>query len=138
MMASRDVVRDLLPLYVAGEASLDSVKLVARALAADPVLAAEAEALRSSDPAAAPVPARAADGDRVALVRIREAVRTRSTLLGIAIFLTLAPFSFFYADGHVKLFALRDAPGMAIPAFVSGVACWVGWLLLGRRISRNA
>jgi hypothetical protein len=109
MMPSRDVVRDLLPLYVAGEASPDSVKLVDRV-----------------------------GGERVALVRIREAVRTRSVLLGIAIFLTLAPFSFFYAGGQVKLFALRDAPGMAIPALVAGAGCWVGWFLLGRRISRNA
>ncbi len=93
MMPSRDVVRDLLPLYVA----------------AAPVLAAEVEALRNSDSTATPVPARAADGDRVAQARIREAVRTRSVLLGIA-----------------------------IPALVAGVGCWVGWFLLGRRISRNA
>jgi anti-sigma factor RsiW len=138
MMPSRDVVRDLLPLYAAGEASPDTVKFVDQALAADPVLAAEAEAFRRASPSAAPAPVRTVDQDRVALVRIREAVRTRSVLLGTAIALSLAPFAFLYEGGQVKLFALRDAPGMAIPALVAAAGCWVGWVLLGRRISRGA
>jgi len=138
MNPSRDVIRDLLPLYVAGEASPATVKLVEEALAGDPALAAEEAVLRSGDPTAVPGPTRPADSDRIALQRIREAVRERSLLLALAIFLTLAPFSFLYADGAVKFFLLRDAPGMGMAGLVAAAGCWVGWFLLGRRIGRIA
>jgi anti-sigma factor RsiW len=138
MKPSRDVIRDLLPLYVAGEASPATVKLVDEALAGDPGLAAEEAVLRRGDPTAVPGPARPADSDRIALQRIREAVRERSLLLALAIFLTLAPFSFLYAGGQVKFFVLRDAPGMGMAALVAAAGCWVGWFLLGRRIGRIA
>ena len=136
MKPSRDVIRDLLPLYVAGEASPDTVQLVDEALAADAALAAEAEVLRRADPAAVPGPTRPADRDRVALQRIREAVRERSVLLGLAIFLTLVPFTILYSGGRVQFLLLRDAPTMGLAALAAGAGCWVGWFLLGRRIGR--
>jgi anti-sigma factor RsiW len=138
MNPSRDVIRDLLPLYVAGEASPDTVKLVEEALAGDPALAAEEAVLRRADPSAVPGPVRAPDHDRVALQRIREAVRERSLLLALAIFLTLVPFAFLYTGGQVKFLVLRDAPTMGMAALVAAGACWVGWFLLGRRIGRMA
>lgn len=137
MKTSRDVIRDLLPLYVAGEASADTRRLVAEAMAADPMLAAEADALRRADPTAVPGPPPVADRDREALRRIRSAVRTRSLLMGLAIFLSLLPFSFFWVDGELRLFALRDAPGIAIPALIAGIGCWVGYAAIGRRLARG-
>jgi len=137
MMPSRDVVRDLLPLYAAGEASADTVRLVEQAMAADPVLAAEADAFRRADPGAVPGVSPSQDRDRAALARIRSVVRLRSLLMGFAIFLTLMPFSFLYGEGQLKLFALRDAPGMAIPALVGGGVCWVAYAMLGRRLARG-
>ncbi|HET8722565.1 MAG TPA: hypothetical protein VFM53_00065 [Anaeromyxobacteraceae bacterium] len=138
MNATRDVIRDLLPLYVAGEASPATVRLVDEALAGDPGLAAEAEVLRRADPSTVPGPARAPDHDRVALQRIREAVRERSVLLAAAIFLTLVPFSFYFAGGQLRFLMIRDAPSMAIAALVGAAGSWVGWFLLGRRIGRMA
>ena len=138
MKPSRDVIRDLLPLYVAGEASPDTVKLVEEALAADPALAAEEAVLRRADPSAVPGPARAPDHDRVALQRIREAVRERSVLLAAAIFLSLVPFSFYFAGGQLRVLMIRDAPSMGIAALVAAAGSWVGWFLLGRRIGRMA
>ncbi len=138
MKPSRDVIRDLLPLYVAGEASADTVKLVDDALAADPALAAEAEVLRRADPAAVPDVARRPDHDRVALQRIREAVRERSVLLAAAIFLSLVPWSFYFAGGEFKFLLIRDAPSMGVAALAAAAGAWVGWFLLGRRIGRMA
>jgi anti-sigma factor RsiW len=138
MTPSRDVIRDLLPLYAAGEASADSARLVEAALAADPALAAEADAFRRADPSAGKAVPPAPDRDRAALSRIRSAVRLRSVLMGFAIFLTLLPFSFFYVDGQVKLFALRDAPGTAIPALLAGVGCWIAYAVVGRRLARGS
>ena len=45
MNLSSEVIRDLLPAYVAGEASADTCALVEESLAAHPELKAEAEAL---------------------------------------------------------------------------------------------
>ena len=138
MKPSREVIRDLLPLYVAGEASPDSVKLVEEALASDAGLAAEEAILRRADPTDVPGPERAPDHDRIALRRIREAVRERSVLLAAAIFLSLVPFSFYFAGGQLRFLMIRDAPSMAIAALVGAAGSWAGWFLLGRRIGRMA
>ncbi len=138
MKTDRDVIRDLLPLYVAGEASPGTVKLVESAILEDEGLALEAEALRRADPSAVPAPARTTDRDRIALMRIRNAVRERSVLLAAAIFLSLVPFSFYFAGGQLRFLMIRDAPSMAIAALVAAAGSWVGWIALGRRIGRMA
>ncbi len=138
MTPSKDVIRDLLPLYVAGEASADTVKLVEKAILDDDGLALEAEALRRADPGAVAAPARTTDRDRIALRRIREAVRERSVLLAAAVFLSLVPFSFYFAGGQLRFLMIRDAPSMAIAALVAAAGAWVGWFALGRRIGRMA
>jgi anti-sigma factor RsiW len=138
MTPSKDVIRDLLPLYVAGEASADTVRLVEKAILDDAGIAAEAEALRRADPAATAAPARTTDRDRIALQRIREAVRERSILLAAAVFLSLVPFSFYFANGRIQFLMIRDAPSMAIAALVAAAGSWVGWFALGRRIGRMA
>ena len=50
MSISRNVIQDLIPLYLADEASPDSRVLVEEFLAADPELAAEVVRLKSSSP----------------------------------------------------------------------------------------
>ena len=49
MSVSKDVIRDLLPVYLAGEASTDTRILVEEFLARDSQLRAVADAARTSD-----------------------------------------------------------------------------------------
>jgi len=127
-----DVIRDLAPLFAAGEASAASAALVEAAAAADPALAREVAALRRA--AGLAVGALPADLEGRALGEVRRAVRRRSGLLAAAIFLTALPLTFFH-DGHRLVFlGLRDAPAMAAAALVAGVACWVAFARAGRAL----
>jgi anti-sigma factor RsiW len=134
---SRDVIRDLLPLYVAGEASADTRALVEAALAEDSALAREAEALRRSDPLAGGTPHPPADHERRTLERVHGILRARGVLLGLAIFFTLMPFSFFFSEGRVQFLAMRDAPATSVTAVAAALACWMARAVLGRRLARG-
>ena len=125
-----DVIRDLAPLYAAGEASPASAALVEAALAADPALAREVEALRRAVRlvvATGP----SADLEARALGQVRRAVRHRSWALALAIFFTALPFTFVFDKGQVSFFLLRDATPMAAVALVLGLAGWAWYARLG-------
>lgn len=125
MTVTRDVVLDLLPLYLAEEASADSRALVEAFLAADPHLARLARASGGPPvPSAATPPADDRQG-REALARARRLLRQRQAWFGAAIACTLSPLSFGFANGEIVWAMWRDAPGMA--AVLGGMAmiCWI-------------
>ena len=80
MNVTRDVIKDLLPLYAAGEASADTRALVGSFLSGDPELLRLAEALKAGE--VAPEPALPQEAGREALRRTRRLLRRRSWLLG--------------------------------------------------------
>jgi anti-sigma factor RsiW len=89
---NRNVVRDLLPVYLAGEASRDTRALVEAFLEQDPVLRAEAEAARSMGGGLPPVVPPDAVEAR-ALAQTQSFVRQRSAWMGAAIAFTILPHS---------------------------------------------
>lgn len=125
MTVTRDVVLDLLPLYLAQEVSADSRALVEAYLATDPELARLARAGHGLPaPSAATPPADDHQG-RESLARARRLLRYRQAWFGGAITCTLSPLSFGFADGEIVWAMWRDAPGMA--AVLGGMAmiCWI-------------
>jgi anti-sigma factor RsiW len=133
MNVSRDVANDLLPLYVAGEASPDSCALVEEFLRSDPELARLAEALRGQDFPSPRGPSGPAP-ERLALERTRRLLRLRTWLLAPGIFFTAMPFSFLYDEGSVRYFMLRDAPAAASAFLLAAVALWIGFVITIRRL----
>jgi anti-sigma factor RsiW len=130
MTITRDIVTDLLPLYVAGEASADSRAAVEAMLREDAALRRLADALTTgvSVPASFEPPA-----DRVVLARTKALLRRRSWLLGAACFFTGVPFTFSF-DGHALQFLMiRDVPSAAIAALVAGVGFWTGFAIVSRQ-----
>jgi anti-sigma factor RsiW len=127
-----DVVRDLAPLYAAGEASAASAALVEAAAASDPALAREVEALRRAVRLSAAEPA--PDLEARALGEVRRAVRRRSGWLAGALFCTLAPLTFVSQSGRVSFLLLRDAPAAAAAFLVAGAAMWVAFARTGRAV----
>lgn len=124
MTVSRDVVLDLLPLYLSGEASADSRALVDACLAADPALA---RLVRSGGwPGdAMPVPPHADDAaGRAALARTRRLLQRRQTAFAAALFLTLLPWSFGFAGDHVVWAMWRDAPRVAAACTAAAAVSW--------------
>lgn len=130
------VIRDLLPLYLAGEASPASRRLVEEHLAADPELAELARAAADPDLArletasALPAPS----SEKSALEATRRLLRRRSWLMGCAIFTTLLPFSVYGSDRGIEFFLLRDAPATAALSLVVAVALWLAFWRVSRRL----
>jgi hypothetical protein len=125
-----DVVRDLAPLYAAGEASAASAALVEAAASVDPALAREVEALRRAVRlgAAAPAP----DLEARALGEVRRAVRRRSGWLAGAIFFTALPLAFVFDGGRLTFLLLRDAPATAAVALIASAGMWIAFAREGR------
>jgi anti-sigma factor RsiW len=132
MNVTREIVKDLLPLYVAGEVSADSRAAVEAALRGDPELARLADALRSGTPA---IPAsRTPSADRTTLDRTKSLLRRRTWLLALALFFTGLPLSFTFDRGGFSFLLIRDAPIAGALFFVVGAALWVALAITARRL----
>ena len=133
MKITRDVIHDLLPAYLAGEASADSVALVDQFLLEDLELAREVAALRANPLPATPVELRP-DREKETLNMTKRLLRWRGILMGLAIFFTLTPFSFVQSD-RITWGFLRDAPPLATAlVWTAALGCWGGFLYLRRRL----
>lgn len=125
MNITKDIIADLYPLYAENECSADTRALVADYLARHPQ---EAETLRraatTSLPVLAPSPAQLAETQ--SLREARRRVRRRAWWMGLALFFSLAPFS-FHVGGGTSWWMLRDAPGSAAIYATLGLALWIAW-----------
>src|SRR5215471_19242044 len=91
MIVTRDVILDLLPLYVAGEASAGTRVLVTEYLSRDPELAEQVRRLQTEQPEGV-VATAAPDLEMKALLRTRREIGLRSWALGLAWFFTAMSF----------------------------------------------
>jgi hypothetical protein len=134
MRITRDVVNDLLPAYIAGEASADTVALVEEFLRLDPDLARTVEALRANPLPELPLALRPTQ-EKETLDMTKKLLRLRGIMMGFAMFLTLLPLSFRFANGGITWTFLQEAPPQ-LTALVSlaAVACWGGFLYVRRRL----
>ena len=131
MNVTKDIINDLMPLYVANECSAATRALVEEYLDRNPAQAEEFRRIsNTSFPRGIPV-AKELDEAR-AFRETRRRLRRRSWLMGLAIFFTLAPFS-FVATNSTTWWMLRDAPGSAAVYGAIGVGLWLVYALERRR-----
>lgn len=130
MTVTRDVVLDLLPLYLADEVSADTRRLVEEYLRQDPQLARIARAGTPEDllPSAAAPPSDAAR--REALERTRRLLARKQVFLAGAIVLSLLPLSFGFVGDGVVWAMWRDDVGMAVGFVGAALVCWVNYFRL--------
>ncbi len=120
MSISKDVIRDLLPVYVAGEASAETRVLVEQSLAEDAELRAEANELGTVP--AIPEPPAPVDLGVVALKHTQRLLRRRSVLVGFCYFFTALTFAFVDRPGAI-------APKLAATAcLATALGGWIGFL----------
>ena len=137
MMVTRDVVKDLLPVYLAGEASADTRRLVDEFLAGDSALAGEVAAARRADFSLPTTPAPAQTAEKRALDATRQRLKHRTSTLTMAIFFTLAPFTSKF-DGSGFTFVLwRDKPAIALAWWGTAAVLWIAhfWIRSRTRVS---
>jgi len=123
MNMTKDIINDLIPLYVAHECSADTRALVEEYLQQNPQQADELRRMMNTPFPGAPLSAQGLDEVR-AFREARRRLRRRSTLMALAIFFSLAPLSFF-SNGGRTWWMLRDAPGSALAYAVIAAVFWV-------------
>ncbi len=132
MNVTKDVIHDLLPLYLAGECSRDTRGLIDEYIASHPETKRLLDRMASPSPALPQVSAPAQSAEVRALAKTRSNIRMRSVLMGVAIFFSLAPFSFVYT-GEKTYALLAAAPAFALGYGVIGAACWIGYFAMKRK-----
>jgi len=124
MKVTQDVVRDLMPAYLSGEASRDTRALVEEFLAGDPALKREFE--RGAKEILIPMPVTLPpDHEKRTVDRARWLLRLRSLLIALTFFFIAIPFSFSFSPAGVQ-WIWGDLP-RPIDGF-AGFACAIGLL----------
>jgi hypothetical protein len=135
MNVTRNVILDLLPAYVSGEASTDTKLLVEEFLLKDPELGRVATSLELTGSALRenedthPVDAIEKD----AFVRSRSLLRQRAWTFGLALFCTLAPLTTHIQNGELAFQLLRDVPGAWLLWVGAGIL-WIRYRRLDGRV----
>lgn len=128
MNISKDVIDDLMPLYLAGEASPGTRRLVEEFLRANP-----SETPAGVDltlPPSSPPPS----VEMASLNRTRSVYANRSTALAIAFALSYGVFSFHFSSRRGLVFVLyRDQPVLAWVLLGAALLPWAAFLHLQRR-----
>lgn len=139
MNISHEVILDLLPVYLSGDASPATRELVDSYLAEHAAFSAEVRRLQADDGGDLDGPMRASlppDLELRTLGRTRTQLRWQRWLFGLAIGFTtmgLSTVITFNSRGVSAHLLLRDYPGLLWPALGLALACWVSYFRLGRR-----
>jgi len=131
MKVTADVINDLLPLYTSGECSGDTRLLVEEFMKANPGMRPATDAIEES--LSSSIHGHLTLNDELkSLKATRRRLKIRSSVMGLAIFFSIAPFSFIYTQG--KLYSLiSESPISAIVYGSLGVICWGIYFMMKRR-----
>ena len=134
MSITRDVVKDLVTVYLAGEASADTRSLVEDWLPSDPALASPVERSRGLElPAvAAPEPT----AEKRAFDRTRRRLRGRGIVLGAAIYFSTLPLTVTFGSDGFHGLLLEDWPARAV-ALAVAAALWVVYSRMSCRLGAS-
>lgn len=138
MNITNDVIADLLPLYLAGEASPGTRSLLEEYLREHPEFAAtirEAAARNAAvlDVTDVQVPP---DHEKATLERVRRFNQRRRVLLGLAMGFTLSVFAFGFEGSHIRWFMPRDSPMQALVFLLAAFSCGLMYLMMSRHVRR--
>lgn len=134
MEITRDVVRDLLTVYLAGEASADTRRLVEDYLQTDPALAADVTHAKGLSLDLPVTPAPSPSAEKQALDATRQLLKNRTSTLVVACLFTVLPFSFVFEGPRVTFVVLRDAPVIALAWWATAAVMWAAHFWIRRRV----
>jgi hypothetical protein len=125
MNITRDVVKDLLAVCEAGEASSDTRAIVEEWLRRDPELARQAG--QSADVVLPAPPPLAATAEKQALDRTKQQLRRRFVLLGTAVYVTTLPLSVTFDSQGFSGLLIDNWPQRIVVWAIAGVLWWLYW-----------
>jgi anti-sigma factor RsiW len=131
MNISRDVVKDLIVVYLSGDASADTRALVEAHLKTDPELAREVAAARDipSLPGT-PAPTR----EKEVLDATRQQIKHRTSTLAVAMIFTVLPLTFAFSGSTITFFLIRDAPVIGLAWWATAAIMWIWHVSIRRRL----
>jgi anti-sigma factor RsiW len=133
MTITRDVVRDLLTVYLAGEASADTRAIVENYLRTDPELARDVEAARHNGLG---LPSTVAPtSEKQVLDATRQLLKTRTSTLVVAVLFTLLPLTFAFRGTEITFLLIRDAPVIGLVWWATAAVMWAWHVRIRRRLS---
>jgi hypothetical protein len=131
MKITRDVITDLLPVYLAGEASPDTRVIIEEFLKENPDFAKlVAEQEMPLTPNSINIPK---ETEMQTLEKTKKLLWQRSLYLGFAIFFTLFTFSFRFNAQGVYWF-WTDTPIVAVTCLIVGIMMWVKYAKTNQRL----
>ena len=134
MEITRDVVKDLLTVYLAGEASVDTRRLVEEYLQTDAALAADVARAKGHPIDLPMTPAPSPAAEKQAFDATRQLMKNRTATLVVACLFTVLPLSFVFEGSRVTFIVLRDAPVIAIAWWATAAAMWAAHVWIRRRV----
>jgi predicted anti-sigma-YlaC factor YlaD len=137
MEITRNVILDLLPLYLAGEASPETRALIEEYLRRDPELA-ERVRLQSSETFLRTPASLRPEVELRSFRRTKRLLGLLRWLFGLGLTFTLLPLSFEMTADKGRItefhFLLRDYPAPFLGSLVLGITCWVAYFTIRRRL----
>jgi len=132
MNVTKNIITDLLPLYFSEECSDDTKLLVEEYLQKNPELKQQAKNL-SQNPFPDHIPQILKKEDEMrSLVKTRRLLKWRSSVMALAIFFSIAPFSFAYVQG--KFYSMiSESPTSALIYGGIGICFWITYFVIKRR-----
>jgi anti-sigma factor RsiW len=134
MKVTRDVITDLLPIYVSGEASADTHALVEEFFKQDPAFARLAQDERSRT-MLHPVPLHLPpEHEKATLARTKRLLRWRTNLFTYALMFTAAIFATMI---QTQAGGLVIKPALTFGVIISvllALAGWIGYFVADRRL----
>ena len=131
MKISRDIVKDLIPVYLAGDASADTQAVVESYLKTDPELASDVKAARGG---LGLPPTRMPTAEKQALEATRQLLKSRTSTLVVAMIFTVLPLTFVFHGTTITFLLIRDAPTVGITWWVTAAIMWIWHLWIRRRL----
>ena len=132
MKVTRDVIRDLLPLHLAGEASADTRALVEEFLKDDPEFEHMVAHERGRLVAAEIPPVLTQEDEMKTIEATKRTVKLQSLVLAGAILFSAIPFAFGFTDSRGARWLWAEAPAGAALSGVIGLLCWASYLGMRR------
>ena len=138
MKITQNVVMDLLPVYLSGEASPDSKDLIEEFLRQDPEFASLVEKQKREfgrqqellQPAGVP----STDHELRTLAQTRSLMERQKWSMAVALMLTTFPFSFVFSGGHVTFMIVRDQPLLAAASGLGAAVLWIQYFVTRRQL----
>jgi hypothetical protein len=135
---SRDIILDLLPVYLAGEASTDTRKLVDEFAVTDPQIARLVRA-GSGDSLPTDFALNLPPGaETKAFLKTRKRLRRQGWIMAAAIFFTAMSISFQWNSETGFHFTYQEAPQIAVLLSIISLIFWIAYFRYRRRFGSQA